>query len=1074
MKGRFSLDVLICLGVAFCAGCSKEQPAVSQVAPAAQSSPAKPPVAAGETVPSAPPKPGAEVVAPPAKSTASAEDVAPPLKPTPVAEVAAAPPKPTTTPKVDAGPPKSPPPKTEAVSVPEKQPVPVETVEKPEAKTPGLSRKEMLKTAGSGVVLVNSFDALGEKKSFGSGCVVGKGVVLTNYHVISSAVTAKVQTLGEGDELLGAALNVIGYRALDDRNDLCLLEVEGLPENLHVFPVADFKKTEKFDQVFAIGHPEGLKFTITSGYVNGLLKGSDLPEQFQSHLRDLDIELIQTDAVIAGGSSGGPLLNEQGEIAGVNTYLINARTTLAVGARHVKELLARPPATAVPLPVPDANVLITRTVAEIFTGFSREHEQFMADIQREQTARNAAALEKIARENNPSVRCIRQCQELVKKFPGKPEAADAIHLCATVLLSTGGRNGRPFFDELLEEVVHDAGLIPISTRVLNSLYSLEYSAELDRYLRSILNGDAAPASKAVAGMALIGTMARGPNNVQPELTELVRDISERFGDQHFAGKTIKEQLQGFIDGLQFAVGSSAPDIVGKDAEDKEFRLSEYRGKVVVLDFWADWCPHCRNMYPHQREFTERMKDRPFIMLGINGDEPDRAQQAIKAGKVTWRSWLDGQDGSIAKDWKIASWPTTYVLDQEGRIQFKDLRGEELEAAVQSLLNESPYPLTQSILPSKAEWKYLTVQEGNRPENWREPDFDDSKWSAGPGPLGYGNVKVQTKLDQATAGARPLVRLFRTQFDLPEKEMPSQLLMRLRYRDGVAVYLNGNEVYRANLTQTAGLDAPATDRDSDLESEGVCLPIDSASLKPAGNRLAVELHGYSAYSTSVLCDLSLGLPPDLAALIPTATAAEKLEICQLISQTGALPGSDAIVKQLQTDKSPAVQFQAAVAAAMNGFPVSIPKLTDKETNESLMQYLVGWNKSAWNVVKLEGYSPPQYQAALRRAKAARALSQLLIPQLRARLASVLDNTLGVAEFRSGALTEAQSTLKKSIKNNGGHPVDVAYLAMVLWRLDKKEDAEKQREKYAKLIAEDKWKDDFSATAVKKELDRTLKE
>ena len=113
----------------------------------------------------------------------------------------------------------------------------------------------MLKTAGRGVVLVNSLDALDDKIGFGSGCIVGKNLVLTNYHVIEMAVSATVQPLGEGDEQLGTPLKVKGYRALDDRNDLALLVVEGLPEKLHTFAVAESSKVEKFDHVFAIGHP---------------------------------------------------------------------------------------------------------------------------------------------------------------------------------------------------------------------------------------------------------------------------------------------------------------------------------------------------------------------------------------------------------------------------------------------------------------------------------------------------------------------------------------------------------------------------------------------------------------------------------------------------------------------------------------------------------------------------------------------------------------------------------------------------------------------------------------------------
>lgn len=946
-----------------------------------------------------------------------------------------------------------------------------EKAEKSDAKAPPPPRKEMLKTAGRGVVLVNSLDALGEKNAFGSGCIIGKNLVLTNYHVIAAAVTATVQPLGDSDELLGAPLTVTGYRALDDRNDLALLLVEGLPEKLHTFAVADSSKVEKFDQVFAIGHPEGLKFTITSGYVNGLLKGTDLPEQIQPLLRDLNVELLQTDAVVAGGSSGGPLINEHGEIVGINTYLINARTTLAVASRYVKELLAKPGTDAIPLPVPDADVLITKAVARIASGFNREYEQFVTDLRREQSEGNTTKFEKLFRENNPAPRCLVQCQELIKEQRGKPEAADAVRLCATVLAGTGGRIGRHYFNLLLEEAARDAGMIPPTINVFNALYAVDYSVELEHYLRSVLKGEAPAAAKAVAGVTLIGAMLGKGDDLQGEMLELTRDVSERYGDQLFRNKPVKDQLKLLLDSQKFAVGSIAPDIVGKDHEGKEFRLSDYRGKVVVLDFWADWCPHCRNMYPSQRDLIERLKDKPFVMLGVNGDEEDRARKAIKAGKVTWRSWLDGHDGDLAREWQIEGWPTTFVLDQDGRISAKNVRGDDLETAVLSLLSDAPYPLTQNILPANARWNYSTVTDAQQSADWRQPEFDDSKWASGPGPLGYGNLKVGTKLEQAAAGSRPLVHLFRTRFDLPATEKPAQLLMWLRHRDGAAVFLNGTEIYRTNLTTDAGLNAAATQRVSNADAGGDYLVIDTANLKPTGNQLAVELHGFSGYSSSLLMDLSLGTVPDLVALVPKATTAQKLQICRMIAELTGLPGSDTIVKQLQAEKTLEVQFQAAVAAAMNGFPVTIPKFTDQETSQYVFQLINSWNQAAWDVAERDGLSPWQYRTALRRAKASVALAKVLPAQFKARTAGSL-NTLGVAQFRAGELAEAQKTLKKSLKSRGENPIDTAYLALVLWQLDQKEEAETQRANYAKLIAEDQWKHDYSAIEVKQELDRVF--
>ena len=60
------------------------------------------------------------------------------------------------------------------------------------------------------------------------------------------------------------------------------------------------------------------------------------------------------------------------------------------------------------------------------------------------------------------------------------------------------------------------------------------------------------------------------------------------------------------------------------------------GKVVLLDFWVDWCPYCRDMYPHEKELAEQHADRGFVILGVNGDEPTRLKNVEARGTVTWR------------------------------------------------------------------------------------------------------------------------------------------------------------------------------------------------------------------------------------------------------------------------------------------------------------------------------------------------------------------------------------------------------------------------------------------------------
>lgn len=139
-----------------------------------------------------------------------------------------------------------------------------------------------------------------------------------------------------------------------------------------------------------------------------------------------------------------------------------------------------------------------------------------------------------------------------------------------------------------------------------------------------------------------------------------------------------------------SIGKPAPEIEGEDIDGKPMRLSDYRGKVLVLVFWGTWCGPCMAMVPHEREMAERLEGKPFALLGVNSDEDrEQAKEVMEREGITWRSWWDGgsQSGPIATQWNVDGWPTIYVLDSEGVIRYTDIRGEQLDEAVDTLLKE---------------------------------------------------------------------------------------------------------------------------------------------------------------------------------------------------------------------------------------------------------------------------------------------------------------------------------------------------------------------------------------------------
>ena len=140
------------------------------------------------------------------------------------------------------------------------------------------------------------------------------------------------------------------------------------------------------------------------------------------------------------------------------------------------------------------------------------------------------------------------------------------------------------------------------------------------------------------------------------------------------------------------VGKAAPDIVGHDLDGAPLKLSDYRGKVVVLMFSGDWCGVCRAEYPYERLMLELYKNWPFALLTVQSDQSLAAAKQTKIDqRLDSRSWWDGggvknTEGPIATAWNVVGWPTTYVIDKTGVIRFVDLRREDLLKAVRQLVN----------------------------------------------------------------------------------------------------------------------------------------------------------------------------------------------------------------------------------------------------------------------------------------------------------------------------------------------------------------------------------------------------
>ncbi|WP_113636845.1 TlpA disulfide reductase family protein [Nubsella zeaxanthinifaciens] len=158
------------------------------------------------------------------------------------------------------------------------------------------------------------------------------------------------------------------------------------------------------------------------------------------------------------------------------------------------------------------------------------------------------------------------------------------------------------------------------------------------------------------------------------------------------GKNIESSIEG---AKKTQIGTMVADFTQNDPDGKPVKLSDFKGKYVLVDFWASWCGPCRQENPNVVDAFNKFKDKNFTVLGVSLDGGNTRTtkeawlKAVEADKLTWThvSDLKGWDNEVSKGFGVQSIPFSFLVDPNGKIVAKNLRGKALHDKLSELLDK---------------------------------------------------------------------------------------------------------------------------------------------------------------------------------------------------------------------------------------------------------------------------------------------------------------------------------------------------------------------------------------------------
>lgn len=219
-----------------------------------------------------------------------------------------------------------------------------------------------------------------------------------------------------------------------------------------------------------------------------------------------------------------------------------------------------------------------------------------------------------------------------------------------------------------------AGLDDTALMALRQQFLQRYRDQMTDYMNAAIRF--ANEHNDLAGFYAMTTLDR--ELAETELIAYADSIAGRWGDNARVRQFLDEMARLKV----LAVGQPAPDFESLTPNNQPVKLSDFKGKYTLVDFWASWCVPCREENPNIVEQYHRFKDKGFTVLGVSLDgNPGSWLRAIKEDGLEWTQVSDLQQwgSDVVGLYRIQAIPTSYLLDTNGIIIAKNLRGPDLEA-----------------------------------------------------------------------------------------------------------------------------------------------------------------------------------------------------------------------------------------------------------------------------------------------------------------------------------------------------------------------------------------------------------